>query len=170
MFAYSHTVKMVARWVLIALILATVVFIFANSLKSPEESLEDSNAVGGILSTIFPPDTDLGAFIVEYVRKIAHFTEYGLLGIEVALFICICTEKRVKCALFASALGFFIGFIDETLQYISERGPAISDVWVDAGGFILFSLLVYGVFGLLYFIKTKILPPSRVGREGGQDG
>lgn len=170
MHAYSHTAKVVAKWVLIALILATLVFIFTNSLKSPEQSLEDSNAVGGILSTIFPPDTDLGAFIEEYVRKIAHFTEYGLLGIEVALYVCFYTKRRVRCALVASASSFFVGFIDETLQYISGRGPAISDVWVDVGGFVLFSLIVYGAFALVHIVGGKLIPLMKKNGVEGENG
>lgn len=164
------TFSSVAKWVLILLIAATLTFIFTNSLKSQEQSLEDSGAVGGLLSTIFPPETPLGSFIKENVRKIAHFVEYGVLGAEVAVYICCFTDKRMMYAAFGCAAAFFVGFIDETLQYVSDRGPSISDVWVDASGFWAFSAVVYGVFALAYLIKSKKCSAKDAAGEGGQNG
>lgn len=152
----SLTSKEICRLLLIFLIVATLIFIFVNSLKSKEQSAEDSAAVSGILSTIFPPETDFGAFVAEYIRKIAHFTEYGLLGIEVAIYVCYYSKKRLMSALRFSTLPFFVGFIDETLQYISDRGPAISDVWIDIGGFTLFSLITYAAFAFICWLSKKI--------------
>ena len=80
-------IKYLLGWVLLALIAGTVVIIFVNSALPPEVSAEQSGTVGGIIAEIIPPDTDLGAFIQEYLRKIAHFTEYGLLGIEISLLV-----------------------------------------------------------------------------------
>ncbi len=166
----SVSAKEICRYLLIILIVATLVFIFTNSLKSKEESIEDSAAVGGILSTIFPPDTDFGAFIAQYLRKIAHFTEYGLLGVEVALYVCIFTKRRVRCGLIFSATPLFVGFIDESLQYISDRGPAISDVWIDIGGFTLFSLLAYASFMLVRLAWGRISALRAKGSEEVENG
>ena len=129
---------------------ATVIFIFVNSSLPPELSSEQSDAVGGFIASIIPPDTAVGSFILDNLRKIAHFTEYGLLGIEIAIYVTVFGEKkRVRRALSALPVPLFVGFTDETIQIFSGRGPEISDVWIDIGGFIFFSLLAYGGLALI---------------------
>ena len=136
--------------VLYVAMVATVLFIFVNSMLPPDISSEQSAAVGGFISSIIPPDTALGSFILDNLRKIAHFTEYGLLGMEIALHVTLFGGKsRVKKAFLALPVPLFVGFTDETIQIFSGRGPEISDVWIDIGGFIFFSLIAYGVLALI---------------------
>ncbi len=148
------------RIFLIVLMLGTLAFIFANSCLPPEISSEESAAVGGFIASLIPEGTDLYRFVTQYIRKIAHFTEYGMLGIEIALYIMIYEKRRVACALRAFAVPVFVGLADETIQMFSERGPAIYDVWVDIGGFIFFSSIAWAVMCisvLTYkFISKKI--------------
>ena len=155
-------IKYLLGWVLLALIAGTVVFIFVNSALPPEVSAEQSGTVGGIIAEIIPPDTDLGSFIQEYLRKIAHFTEYGMLGIEISLLVFFYFKRRVLFGCSAAAVPFFVGFIDESIQILSDRGPSISDVWIDIGGFITFSLLSYAVLAL-GDITVKIIKKKRAG-------
>ena len=140
----------------LVLILATLLFIFINSALPPETSSEQSGKVEDIITSIIPADTTLGEFLVKYLRKIAHFTEYGLLGIEFALMIMLLSVKRGKCALLSLTVPFFVGFIDESIQILSKRGPSISDVWIDVGGFIFFGLIAYGVCFAVFFTVGKI--------------
>lgn len=151
-----ETAKKIFFWVLIIAIVLTVVFIFSNSLKPKDQSLEDSNMVGGFISSLFPPESDIGKFILEYIRKIAHFTEYGLLGIEAALFIIFFFKKRIATALLSFNFSLVVAVIDESLQYLSDRGPSISDVWIDVGGFAFFTLLTYGIAFAVYLIVSRI--------------
>lgn len=140
---HQHIIRKAVLVILLLSVLLTVVFIFSNSLKSPEESSADSDLVGDILATIIPPETELGDFILEYIRKIAHFSEYGLLGIELALIISLYLKRAWRYALISMPSCVTLAVIDESLQYISERGPEISDVWIDFGGFAFFSLITY---------------------------
>lgn len=143
-------IKKTIKWLKIALILlmaCTVAFIFVNSALPPEQSSEQSDAVGNFIGQIIPPDTDLGAFVQQYLRKIAHFTEYGLLGIEIALYI-LAFERKRAVVLHSIAVPFAVGLIDESIQMASGRGPSIGDVWIDVGGFFTFSLLCYGIAGV----------------------
>ena len=155
-------IKYLLGWALLALIAGTVVFIFVNSALPPEVSAEQSGTVGGIIAEIIPPDTDLGSFIQEYLRKIAHFTEYGMLGIEISLLVFFYFKRRVLFGCSAAAVPFFVGFIDESIQILSDRGPSISDVWIDIGGFITFSLLSYAVLAL-GDITLKMIKKKRAG-------
>lgn len=155
-------IKYLLGWALLALIAGTVVFIFVNSALPPEVSAEQSGTVGGIIAEIIPPDTDLGSFIQEYLRKIAHFTEYGMLGIEISLLVFFYFKRRVLFGCSAAAVPFFVGFIDESIQILSDRGSSISDVWIDIGGFITFSLLSYAVLAL-GDITLKMIKKKRAG-------
>lgn len=152
----KKTAKTIFFWVLIIAIVLTVIFIFSNSLKPKDQSLEDSNTVGGFISSLFPPESDIGKFILEYIRKIAHFTEYGLLGIEAALLVIFFFKKRITAALLSLNISLVVAVIDESLQYLSERGPSISDVWIDVGGFAFFSLLTYGIAFAVYLVVSRI--------------
>ena len=146
-----------SRLLLRALIFATVAFIIVNSMFPPELSEEQSDAVGGFLSQIIPADTPLGAFIFDNLRKIAHFMEYGLLGAEIAVYVLISGDKfRLKQALLSLTVGPALGFVDETVQIFSGRGPAIVDVWIDIGGFVFFSMCVYVAVALFVTLKKHL--------------
>ena len=142
-----------ARCLLCALIFATLSFIFINSLFPPSVSSEESETVSGIIAQIFPPDTPFGTFITENIRKIAHFLEFGLLGIEVAIYVALFKRKTAMWAPVSQIFGFFVAFIDETLQIFSGRGAMIEDVWLDIFGFAALSSLAYIT---AFLIKNKI--------------
>ena len=128
---------------LICLICATVAFIFIQSMLSPTASGAESGAVRRFLETFFSYDRPIGAFVLNNLRKIAHFAEYGILGIEISLYVCLFADDRMRIAPYTVILGHGVAFIDETIQIFSGRGPAILDVWIDTLGFITLSALTY---------------------------
>lgn len=147
--------KRIFLYVLTAFIALTLAFIFSNSLRTPEQSMEQSTAAQGFLAQILPPDTDLGGFVHNNVRKIAHFAEYGILGVEIAIFVAFYLHKRIKMALMSLPTAACVALFDETLQHLSGRGPAILDVWIDLGGFALLSLVTYGVIWVVLTVGAK---------------
>lgn len=146
-----------AKYVFYLAFVATVIFIFVNSAIPPEKSEEQSDRVSEIISTVIPPETDLGQFILTYIRKIAHFTEYGLLGIEISVYVFIYMKRRAAWGAASLAVPLAVGFTDESIQIISGRGPSISDVWIDIGGFATFSLITYASLTALYFLVKLIV-------------
>lgn len=138
-------------------ICATVAFIFYNSTLPPEESSEQSGAFGDIIAEIIPPETEAGSFVQTYLRKIAHFTEYGLLGIELTLFCMLLKKKRLRLLLNAFIFSVFVALSDETIQIFSKRGPSVNDIWIDVGGYVFFSALTL----VLLFALSLILPKAR---------
>ena len=138
------------------LISATLLFIFINSALPPELSSEESDKVGGFISSIIPPDTTLGQFVLKYIRKIAHFTEYGMLGIEFALMIRLLARRRGRCFSLSLTVPLFVGFTDESIQILSGRGPSISDVWIDIGGYVFFGTIAYYSLCLIELVYKKI--------------
>ena len=134
---------------------ATLVFIFSNSAKSQAESNAQSSSIKDMIEQVVSKDSELGSWILDNLRKIAHFTEYGLLGIEVSLFVFLISKERKKTyKRLAMSLMFSlcVAFVDETVQIFSKRGPSVSDMWIDVGGFFayaLFTLCVYEAVSLI---------------------
>lgn len=140
------------------LIILTIALIWGQSFLPPDMSSGES---GFVLEKIVKPVlrfiTGKEADISEYfVRKLAHFTEFMVLGLLVALYripsftssgICFANttfpmrgrqgESTTSKAFFFGACAlfcFFIAFIDESIQMFTGRGPAIADVWIDTAG------------------------------------
>ena len=147
--------KKTASILLLLFIIATLLFIFIQSMLPPEKSSQESGAVGEIIEEIIPPDTKPGAFIQINLRKIAHFVEFALLGAEISLYIILFTRKNIFVLLsFPTAL--MIAFFDETIQIFSGRGPAVLDVWIDFAGFTSASVIFYTVAVIIRYMCKNV--------------
>ena len=138
----------------VLLIIATVSFIFIQSMIPPEKSAEQSGAVGEIVGEIIPPETPVGGYVQINIRKIAHFVEFAVLGAEVAAFVVLFI-KKINCALASFLFAFVMAFFDETIQIFSGRGPEITDVWIDLFGFAVTAVIIYTVYAVIYFVRNK---------------
>ena len=150
----SEKAILVVRISLLVLIFLTLAFIFSQSMLPKEKSANQSEAVSEKLEEIIPPDTKPGAVIHKNIRKIAHFIEFFLLGSEIALYSLLFV-KSGKFSLFTLPLALVIALLDETVQIFSNRGPSVTDVWIDFSGFLFASVLVYGAAHLTAFIRRK---------------
>ena len=67
------------------------------------------------------------------------------------------------------ACPFAVGFLDESIQVLSERGPSITDVWIDIGGYATFASLAYLIGGaallIIYFIRKRMQASAPEGEE-----
>ena len=138
--------------ILTGIIALTVTSFFVHSLMPSEVSSAESAGVASMLSNIFSPDTSFGAFVINNVRKIAHFCEYGVLGLELALYTVLLVKSKKRGAIYSFAFAHSVAFIDESLQIISGRGPMIADIWLDMLGFAVF----FGASVALSIFITKI--------------
>ena len=131
-------------WWRVLLLLATagtVCFIFSRSLRPPAESSAESESVKKILVAFLGgEETFLGGFVSHYVRKIAHFTEFFLLGVE-ATFLFSGAPAR-KFFLLQPGFGLLIAATDETIQRFTGRGASVRDVLLDFSGFLTATLLI----------------------------
>lgn len=144
------------EWVLLSLIFATVIFIFTQSALPPEISTAESDASAEIIAEILPSDTVVGGFVFDNIRKIAHFIEFGILGLELSIFVLLFAENKRKAIPQIFIFAFVVAFLDETIQILSGRVAAVSDVWLDMSGFLTFSLITFLVFLLTSKIATRI--------------
>ena len=137
-------------WIVIlyVLFIATLVFIWGNSMLPQTTSAKESSAVHEILQPVFDQVFGTGTITEDITRKIAHGTEFLLLGLEMTLIFAAFRGYTFKNWIFILSVGLFVALCDETIQYFTKRGSAVMDVWIDAGGVLAISLLA-GFIGLI---------------------
>lgn len=136
--------------ILIILTLCVVAFIFMHSLTPATLSAEESGAVTDWLSKLLPFQlTD------HIVRKLAHFTEYSVLGFVTSFTVYSFFKKPTGGIFIKLFFTIFTAVIDETIQLnISGRSGQVTDVLLDFSGsvtgIILSTLLI-----LIYLLYKK---------------
>lgn len=136
----------VIRIILVVLIVLTLLFIWSSSLENAERSSDKSAAVVEVVKPIVDPKDkiDDGLF-VNIVRKLAHFTEFALLGAEVyLLFMTFDRWKKMTLPSFALPIGlsFICAVTDELLQLTSDgRSCEFLDIMIDLGGIVAGTVL-----------------------------
>ena len=121
------------RRALIAAIALTLLFIWGNSLLPATASAALSQRVGQLLSQILhlPFTSDAGR---GTLRKLAHGTEYLILGVELSLLLRPVPRRPGSLLILC---GLSAALVDETIQlFVAGRAGAIRDVWIDLGGFL----------------------------------
>ena len=97
----------------------------------------------------------------SFVRKLAHFFIYFVLGVLVfAFFSSLFHSKKLKALFFSLAFCFLYGMLDEIHQlYVPGRGATLSDVFLDFGGSmggIFFFGCLYSLFSILKFHFNRV--------------
>ena len=136
-------------WLLVALL---VIFIFSNSAasagKSNGMSLTVSEWVRPVLNTVgLDPET---VFLNFVIRKLAHFSEYALLGCLIAAAYRLQPWSWMKSK--AALLPFFIiPVLDENLQRFSAgRSCELRDMLIDSAGMaagMFLAIVLLGIVG-----------------------
>lgn len=127
-----------ALWVLVGL---TVAFILLRSMRGKVASDGESQWVTDLLREIFHSDSISHAF----VRKLAHFTEFFILGAELSGLLWLERRRSVQSYLNIWFAGELCALLDETVQIFSGRGPSVADVWLDTAGATCGIFLLLGI-------------------------
>lgn len=138
----------VALWVLLA---ATVGFILSRSMRGKVASDGESQWVTDLLRTIFRNDGISHAF----VRKLAHFTEFFVLGAELSGLLWFERQRSFQSYLNVWFAGELCALFDETIQIFSGRGPSVADVWLDTAGATCGIFLLLGIRVLCGKLRRK---------------
>lgn len=142
------------RWILpLALVLLWLCVIWSNSMKPAVVSAEMSGGVLTWLVETFPFLSWVGEHLL---RKLAHFSEFGLLGMLLTwLFLELRTAgyhrftMPLLCAMLSAA-------VDETIQLFPEgRSSEVVDVWIDTAGAAVGILVLLIGYALLIKWKGK---------------
>lgn len=143
------------------LVVAVMVMIYSFSAQTGEES----GAMSGKLTTWvlnllvpdfanFSPEKQeaVRSTVGLIVRKLAHFSEYALLGFSLMLHIAQIQKKTAVClpVLWAWGIGTLYAASDEFHQgFVAGRGPSIVDVTIDSAG------VIAGVLFLAWILLRK---------------
>ena len=132
------------KWIWTMSVVLYVGFIFHNSMTP---AIESSRQSGQVLIMVLEAVESMGldsGWITEYfVRKMAHFGEYALLGLGLSMTLRLYALSAGVRRSVHAWLGLMIPFADETIQLCVEgRSGQISDVWLDMAGIFAGSLAV----------------------------
>ena len=120
--------------VYICLTITWILFIFSFSLQSGEESSQISGGiVSQLLAILFPQGFAYAEQLEFLIRKLAHFTEYFVLGVLV-----LQTLKQTRYSrqvIIGLLICVLVASCDETIQLFSSgRSGKIVDVVLDSVG------------------------------------
>ena len=90
----------------------------------------------------------------HFIRKLAHFTEFSVLGAEMACLSLLLTKRRIHGMMHCLFAGLLAAVIDESLQLLNDRGSQVQDVLLDFGG-VLFGVLLIHLIAYLRRGKEK---------------
>lgn len=145
--------KIILRIFIIILIIFWMRMVFGFS---SQVSTESSN-LSLMVASWFSDDVYIQTVLEPYIRKIAHFSEYGLGGALFFSFFAtfnIRDEKRILCA---SLLGLIYASTDEIHQlFVDGRSGQIKDVYIDTLGVITGALCMCLLFTVVKLIKKKV--------------
>ena len=116
----------------------------------PEKSSMESSFVAKLITPFLELFLGKGNVTEHLVRKMAHFTEFSALGLELLLFFNP-WHKRFLLPTWNG--GLIAALIDETIQIFSGRGDAVPDVWLDFSGVIFGSLIASLIVKLINISK-----------------
>jgi len=115
-------------------LIVLLLFIWGNSCLPRTLASQESGRVTGWLRPLLEPLIGEENMTEHFVRKLAHFTEYALLGCLLWRLMQLLPITAVWRILYAGMTAMMAALIDETIQIFSGRGPMIQDVWLDFGG------------------------------------
>ena len=124
------------------LLVLTLCFIWGNSLLSRENSAAFSGKVVELLTPIFSSLSMEGPD-EHVIRKLAHFTEYAILGLELAALFFINRGRSLKSIGYSALCALAAASADETIQLFSGRAAMVKDVLLDLSGSLAGILLLW---------------------------
>ena len=144
----------ILRTVLIILIVLWAYLVFTFSSHDGGES----SGLSRWIVELFVKDAELVDKIEPYVRKWAHFSEYGLGGVLFTALFSTYKWKDRKVILISIIVGIWYAILDEVHQVmVPGRNGSLIDVYIDSLG------IMTGVIGMMIVLKVvNILKNKKV--------
>ena len=148
-------------WLTLIIVVAVMLAIFMFSAQTEEESSETSGYFVDFFINLFSPDFEnlptenqeaALTRVTNLIRKLAHFTEYTVLGFCLALHIGELKSKLNKKLGFewAAVVGVLYAVSDELHQFfVPGRGPGAKDVLIDSLGVLTGLALMLAIMSLI---------------------
>ena len=144
----SEKKRRVLSTVLICLCIATVAFIWGNSMLGSKASSNVSNSVLGALDPII---RRFGIVSKDdlWLRKLAHFTEFAALCAELLFLAAVRRRLGLQAASNCAFAALLVALTDETIQLISGRNSQVLDVLLDFSGSLTGILIAWLICRLI---------------------
>ncbi len=129
------------------LIVAWIAFIWGHSMQPADISDNESGRFLEFFSKFIPMlrDAEDGMFII---RKLAHFTEYAVLGVLLSLQFANYVKGLFRRFIEPALVALSVAFVDETIQlFVEGRSGQVSDIWIDLAGASLGILILLAIIG-----------------------
>lgn len=132
----------------------SIVFIFQNSLQIASVSSEKSEQVQQVVNNA-AGSVGLGPFSLHIIRKMAHFTEFMLMGFWFMLCLRVYTRHFIRHISWPLFFGLTTAVTDETIQlFVDGRGSSVKDVWIDFAGF---NVGLFIALFILMFVRMCVI-------------
>lgn len=129
-------------------LVAWMILIFSRSLQPSEQSSMESQWVLDCLQSLSPWELTM-----LFVRKMAHFIEFAVLGILASWRFVKRFPEGVLPSLF---IGVVTALCDETIQlFVEGRSGQLQDVWLDIAGIVTGLLLTVMVSAIKIKVAQK---------------
>ena len=144
----SEKKRRVLSAVLICLCIATVAFIWGNSMLGSKASSNVSNSVLGALDPII---RRFGIVSKDdlWLRKLAHFTEFAALGAELLFLAAVRRRLGLQAASNCAFAAMLAALTDEKIQLASGRNSQVLDVLLDFSGALTGILIAWLICRLI---------------------
>ncbi len=163
MFKCIKASELIKITVTVLCIILTVTFIFSNSFDNKDTSNDKSNK---IVEVIKPPVDEVAKKVTgkelksedlnKYTRKVAHFTEFAILGIELMILMLLIEKGFTKLIFMPLFFGLATACTDEFIQSFNGRSDMVSDVLIDFSGCAFGILITALIFLIIKKHKSKI--------------
>ncbi len=147
--------RLITSIVFSVLTVLLLIFIFTQSSIDAENSDAKSIGMTQFINDFFK-SINLNIVLTNgLVRKLAHFSEYFVLGFLLCSTLFSYTWRLKLSLLFAPLCGIVVSVLDELSQTFSEgRTPQITDVVIDFFG-VITAVLITSLLIFLIFIRRK---------------
>ena len=120
------------------LLILNLAVIWGNSLLSGESSGQMSGGVMAFVMKLLRIPAECSDLVHLLIRKLAHLTEFACLSALISWHLALVKERKVHQIVLAVLLAMAAALVDETIQlYTPDRGPSLTDVWIDTLGAVL---------------------------------
>lgn len=138
------------------ILVVLLVFIWLHSMMPAEDSAEESQRVGQFLTPFLELLVGEGNVTDHLVRKLAHFCEYGALGILAGALLLVKKESGIFRWSYALLCALAVAVIDESIQLLADgRGAQVQDVLLDTAGSLTGLLAVWLIAVLVRWLRHR---------------
>ncbi len=131
------------------MIVLVILFIWGNSVMPASVSSLESNRLYQLILPLAKP-LHLEGFLEVYIRKVAHFVEYFVLGALMSAHALLGLRKRARTSLWVLLAGAAVAVVDESIQLFAEgRSCQVSDMLLDCSGVLAALVLAQLIYSII---------------------